>query len=283
MDIAASHARLGNAASTFLTGRRQLLIDGKWVDAKSGKKFDVFDPATGQAIAAVAEADAADVDEAVEAARRAFETGRWAKTSPQDRCKQIWKLADFLEANADEIAEIESLDNGYPIRDARNVDLPGSYEILCYMAGWATKINGETITVSAPGDWHAYTLREPVGVVGQIIPWNFPLMMAAWKIAPALAAGCTIVLKPAEQTPLSRRRRTRSTSRCRQGRLDRLDRSRQIYLARRIKAGSVSINTQNFGDPALPFGGFKQSGWGREMGFEAIELYTEVKSVAAAL
>ena len=151
----------------------------------------------------MAEADAADIDEAAKAARRAFETGPWSKTSPQDRSKLIWKLADLLENHADEIAELEALDNGKPIRDARNVDLPGSYEILRYMAGWATKINGETITVSAPGSWHAYTLREPIGVVGQIIPWNFPLMMAAWKIAPALAAGCTIVLKPAEQTPLS--------------------------------------------------------------------------------
>jgi phenylacetaldehyde dehydrogenase len=163
----------------------------------------VFDPATGQAIAAVAEADKADVDDAVKAARRAFETGPWSKTSPQDRSKLIWKLADLLEKHADEIAQLEALDNGKPIRDARNVDLPGSYEILRYMAGWATKINGETITVSAPGSWHAYTLREPIGVVGQVIPWNFPLMMAAWKIAPALAAGCTIALKPAEQTPLS--------------------------------------------------------------------------------
>jgi phenylacetaldehyde dehydrogenase len=163
----------------------------------------VFDPATGQAIAAIAEADAADIDEAVKAARRAFETGPWSKASPQDRSKLIWKLADLLESHADEIAELEALDNGKPIRDARNVDLPGSYEILRYMAGWATKINGETITVSAPGHWHAYTLREPIGVVGQIIPWNFPLMMAAWKIAPALAAGCTVVLKPAEQTPLT--------------------------------------------------------------------------------
>src|SRR6516225_4470017 len=203
MDAATAQDQLGKAAKNFLAGKHQLLIDGKSRDAKSGKRFDVLDPATGQAIAAVAEADAADVDEAVKAARRAFETGPWAKTSPQDRSKLIWKLADLLESHADEIAQLEALDNGKPIRDARNVDLPGSYEILRYMAGWATKINGETITVSAPGSWHAYTLREPIGVVGQIIPWNFPLMMAAWKIAPALAAGCTIVLKPAEQTPLT--------------------------------------------------------------------------------
>ncbi len=500
MDIATQHARLGNAASAFLAGKHQLLIDGKWVDAKSGKKFDVFDPATGQAIAAVAEADAADVDEAVKAARRAFEAGAWASASPQDRCKLIWKLADLLETHADEIAEIEALDNGKPIRDARGVDLPGSYEILRYMAGWATKINGQTITVSAPGSWHAYTLREPVGVVGQIIPWNFPLMMAAWKIAPALAAGCTIVLKPAEQTPLSALRlgqliqeagfpdgvvniltgfgetagaalaahpdvdKVAFTGSGEVGRLivqaaagnlkkvslelggkspaivfpdadmdvaingtssaiffnmgqcctagSRLYAHKNVFdklmqgvadnagkikvghgldpdtqlgplvsdeqfrrvtgylaagqqqgarvvtgggrvgdagyfvqptvltntnpgdvggpggdllvqscarsclttttstriartandtpyglaasiwtrdlgtahkLARRIKAGTVWINTHNFGDPALPFGGFKQSGWGREMGFEAIELYTEVKAVAAAL
>src|SRR5215475_1899161 len=203
MDIATGHARLSSPASNFLNAKHQLLINGKWTDAKSGKKFDVFDPATGQTIAAVAESDAADVDVAVKAARTAFETGPWSKIAPQNRCKLIWKLADLLERHADEVAELEALDNGKPIRDARNVDLPGSYEILRYMAGWATKINGETITVSAPGSWHAYTLREPVGVVGQIIPWNFPLMMAAWKIAPALAAGCTIVLKPAEQTPLS--------------------------------------------------------------------------------
>ena len=150
MDAATAQAQLGNAAKSFLAGKHQLLIDGKSVEAKSGKKFDVFDPATGQAVAAVAEADAADVDEAVKAARRAFETGPWSKTSPADRCKLMWKLADLLESHADEIAQLESLDNGKPIRDARNVDLPGSYEILRYMAGWATKINGSTITVSSP-------------------------------------------------------------------------------------------------------------------------------------
>jgi phenylacetaldehyde dehydrogenase len=499
MDAATAQAQLGNAARSFLAGNHQLLIDGKWKDAKSAKRFDVIDPATGQAIAAVAEADAADVDEAVKSARRALETGPWSKTSPQDRSKLIWKLADLLESHADEIAQLEALDNGKPIRDARNVDLPGSYEILRYMAGWATKINGETITVSAPGSWHAYTLREPIGVVGQIIPWNFPLMMAAWKIAPALAAGCTIVLKPAEQTPLSALRlgqliqeagfpdgvvniltgfgetagaalaahpdvdkvaftgstevgklivqaaagnlkkvslelggkspaivfpdadmdvaingtssaiffnmgqcctagsrlyaHKRVFDRLMQGVADRAGKIRvghgldpqtqlgplvsdeqfkrvtgyletgrqqgakvvtggsrvgeegyfvqptvltdtkpdmsvvreEIFgpvvcaipfddddldriartandtsyglaasiwtrdlgiahkLARRIKAGTVWINTHNFGDPALPFGGYKQSGWGREMGYEAIELYTEVKAIAAAL
>jgi phenylacetaldehyde dehydrogenase len=173
MDAATAQASLGNAARSFL-GNHQLLIDGKWRDAKSAKKFDVFDPATGRAVTAVAEADAADVDETVKAARRAFETGPWSRTSPQDRSKLIWKLADLLESHADEIAQLEALDNGKPIRDARNVDLPGSYEILRYMAGWATKINGETITVSAPGSWHAYTLREPIGVVGQNHPVEFP-------------------------------------------------------------------------------------------------------------
>ena len=130
MDAATAQAQLGNAAKSFLAGKHQLLIDGKSTDATSGKRFDVVDPATGQAIAAVAEADKADVDEAVKAARRAFESGPWSKTSPQDRCKLMWKLADLLESHADEIAELESLDNGKPIRDARNVDLPGSYEIL---------------------------------------------------------------------------------------------------------------------------------------------------------
>jgi phenylacetaldehyde dehydrogenase len=203
MDAVSAHGRLGAAARRFLDGPHRLLIDGKWVEAKSGKTFEVVDPATGQMIAKVAEGDAADIDAAVAAARRAFDSGPWARMSPSDRGKLLWKLGDALEANRQEFAEIESLDNGKPIRDALAADLPGSYEIMRYMAGWATKLNGETIAISAPGDWHAYTLREPIGVVGQIIPWNFPLMMAAWKLAPALAAGCTIVLKVAEQTPLS--------------------------------------------------------------------------------
>ena len=137
------------------------------------------------------------------AARRAFETGPWSRISPGERSRIVWRLGDLLEQHADEFAEIEALDNGKPITNARRDDVGGSIAMFRYMAGWATRLNGETIPVSSPGNWHAYTLRQPVGVVGQIIPWNFPLMMAAWKLAPALAAGCTIVLKPAEQTPLS--------------------------------------------------------------------------------
>jgi phenylacetaldehyde dehydrogenase len=203
MDTMLHPAPVPEIIARFITGPLQLLIGGAWVDAKSGKTFDVFDPATGREIAKVAEGDAADIDAAVAAARRAFENGPWPRMSPLERSKLIYRLGDALEANAEEFAALEALDNGKPIRDARAVDLPGSYEMFRYMSGWATRLNGETVPISAPGNWHAYTLREPVGVVGQIIPWNFPLMMAAWKLAPAVAAGCTIVLKPAEQTPLS--------------------------------------------------------------------------------
>ncbi len=203
MDVATAHGRLSAAARAFIARPHKLLINGEWVAAKSGKTFAVFDPANGQQIAQVAEGGAADVDAAVTAARRAFEEGAWAKMKPTERGKLVWKLGDILEAHTDELAELEALDNGKPIRDARAVDVPFSAELLRYMAGWSTKITGQSIPISAPGDWHAYSVREPVGVVGQIIPWNFPLMMAVWKIAPALATGCTIVLKPAEQTPLT--------------------------------------------------------------------------------
>jgi phenylacetaldehyde dehydrogenase len=203
MDVSASLSRLGNAASSFLAGKHQLFIDNQFVDAKSGKTFDVFDPASGQMIAKVAAADAADVDVAVAAARRAFETGPWPKMLPSERGKLMNKLADLIEVNADELAQIESLDNGKPVTFARFIDIGGTIDMFRYMAGWTTRINGETISPSIPGDWHVYTLREPIGVVGQIVPWNFPLAMASWKLGPALAAGCTAILKPAEQTPLS--------------------------------------------------------------------------------
>ena len=203
MTIAIRKPSLGSAAASFLAKHHKLLIDGKWIAAKSGKTFPVEDPATEEVIAHVPAGDKADIDAAVAAARRAFETGPWSRILPGDRSRMVWRLGDLLEQHADEFAEIEALDNGKPVTNARRDDVQGSINMFRYMAGWSTRLNGETIQVSSPGNWHVYTLREPVGVVGQIIPWNFPLMMAAWKLAPALAAGCTIVLKPAEQTPLS--------------------------------------------------------------------------------
>ena len=177
----------------------QLFIDGQWVDAESGKTFTTPNPATGETLAEVAEADAADIDKAVAAARRAYE-GKWSKLSARDRGRLLYKPSQVIEQNADELARLETADNGKPIKESLYVDLPQVVENFEYFAGWATKIEGETIPV--PGKMFNYTLREPIGVCGQIIPWNFPLLMAAWKLAPALAAGNTVVLKPAEQTPV---------------------------------------------------------------------------------
>jgi betaine-aldehyde dehydrogenase len=177
----------------------QLFIDGQWIDAESGKTFETPNPATGATLAEVAEGDKADIDKAVAAARRALE-GKWSKVSARDRGRMLYKLAQLIEAHTPELAALETSDNGKPIKESTYIDLPGVVENFEYFAGWATKIEGETIPV--PGQMFNYTLREPVGVCGQIIPWNFPLLMAAWKLAPALAAGNTIVLKPAEQTPV---------------------------------------------------------------------------------
>lgn len=197
------HPALGGAAKAFLNRKHQLLIDGKMVESRSGKRTDIIDPGTGGIIASAAEGSAADVDLAVEAARRAFELGPWRRTTPSERTRIMLRFAELIEANADELAELECINSGKPLMFCRNGDVVGIAEMLRYMAGWTTKMGGETPNVSLPGEWHAYTLLEPVGVVGQIIPWNFPLNMAMWKIAPALAAGCTIILKPAEQTPLT--------------------------------------------------------------------------------
>src|SRR3954470_23597917 len=178
----------------------QLFIDGKWVDAESGKTFTTPNPATGQTLAEVAEADKADIDKAVEAARRAYE-GKWSKMSARDRGRLLYKLSQLIEEHSPELAQLETSDNGKPIRESQYVDLPQVVENFEYFAGFATKIEGETIRVA--GHFFNYTRREPIGVCGQIIPWNFPLLMAAWKLAPALAAGNTVVLKPAEQTPVT--------------------------------------------------------------------------------
>ncbi len=180
----------------------KILIDNKWVDSVSGKTFETINPATGEVLAKVAEADAADVDLAVKAARKAFHSkAPWRRMSGAERAKLLNRLADLIEKNIDELATLESLDNGKPKHVARASDLPLVIACYRYYAGWADKIQGKTIPIS--GDYFSYTRHEPVGVVGQIIPWNFPLLMQAWKLAPALACGNTVVLKTAEQTPLS--------------------------------------------------------------------------------
>ncbi|HEV2700635.1 MAG TPA: aldehyde dehydrogenase family protein [Steroidobacteraceae bacterium] len=196
-----------STVARFLKRPPRLLIGGEWVESRSSATIPVVDPATGRQIAVVADANAADVDRAVAAARAAFEKGAWPDMLPVQREALIWKLSDLIEKHADELAELESLDNGKTKFIASVVDVPNSRDYFRYMAGWATKLEGATFNTSifaGPGSkFHTYTLREPIGVVAQIIPWNFPLAMAAWKLGPALACGCTCVLKPAEQTPLS--------------------------------------------------------------------------------
>jgi phenylacetaldehyde dehydrogenase len=202
-----STVTLNKRVQDFVITRRQLFINGQLVDAKSGKTFDTVNPATGETLATIAEGDAADIDLAVRAARRAFDDGPWGRMTPSERGRIIWRIGDLISEHLEEFAELETLDNGKPLAVARAADVPLAAELFRYMAGWATKIEGNTIPLSVPyapgAEFHAYTLREPVGVVGQIIPWNFPLLMAAWKLGPALATGNTVVLKPAEQTPLS--------------------------------------------------------------------------------
>lgn len=194
---------LNQEVESFLAREQNLYIDGEWVPAQSGKTFPTLDPSTGSLLANVSEADRADVDRAVKAARKAFDEGPWRnKLTAAERGKLIWRLADLIEQRAEVLAQLDSLDNGKPFTTVRDVDVPYSAEHFRYYAGWPTKIEGATIPVSAPGMFN-YTLREPVGVCGLIVPWNYPLLMAAWKIAPALAAGNCIILKPAEQTPLS--------------------------------------------------------------------------------
>jgi phenylacetaldehyde dehydrogenase len=202
MNMASVASTLQEIRAGFFSNPRHLLIGGKWVEAQSGRTFATYDPATSEPIANVARGEAADVDVAVKTARRAFEDGPWPKLTGSDRSKLMWKLAELIEARSTEIAVIETVNNGKPLRLA-HADIAGAVEMLRYYAGWTTKLAGETLNVSAPGSWHGYTVREPIGVAGLITPWNFPFGLAVWKLAPALAAGCTCVLKPAEQSPLS--------------------------------------------------------------------------------
>jgi acyl-CoA reductase-like NAD-dependent aldehyde dehydrogenase len=193
---------LGDAARAFLEGPHRLLIGAERAEAADGRTFATLDPSTGREIAQVAQAAAQDVDRAVAAAREAFADGPWASMPAAGREGLMRGLADAMQEHAQELAQIESLDNGKPVGLAQYVDVNGAIAHLRYFAGWPTKIEGGVLPVAVP-DMHCYTRREPVGVCAQIIPWNFPLLMAAWKLGPALAAGCTVVLKPAEQTPLS--------------------------------------------------------------------------------
>jgi phenylacetaldehyde dehydrogenase len=194
-------------ADSFVHSAHKLLIDGEWVEAASGQTFPTINPATEETLAEVAHGEAEDIDRAVRAARRAFDDDSpWRRMNASDRGRLIWRIADLIEEHGDELAMLESLDNGKPYVIARAADVALAADLFRYMAGWPTKIEGTTVPISAlpaPGEYLAYTLREPVGVVGQIIPWNFPLLMAAWKLGPVLACACTVVLKPAEQTPLS--------------------------------------------------------------------------------
>ncbi len=192
------------AVSDFLAAPRRLLIGDAWVPAASGRTFDTLDPATGEVLAAVPHGDAVDVERAVAAARAAFEPGSaWRRTTPRQRARLLWRTAELIDAHAEELAQLETLDNGKPLASARG-DVGVAAELFRYFAGWATKIEGTTIPMSVEDrSYLAYTVREPVGVVGAIVPWNFPLTMACFKVIPSLTAGNTVVLKPAEQTPLS--------------------------------------------------------------------------------
>ncbi|HEY1724975.1 MAG TPA: aldehyde dehydrogenase family protein [Steroidobacteraceae bacterium] len=204
--IAAQPAASGSVRQ-FLARKPRMLINNEWITPRSAESLAVFDPATGKEITRIAQAGNDDVERAVAAARAAFESGPWPDMLPGQREALLWKLADLVERHAAELAEIESIDNGKTRLMASIVDVPGTRDYFRYMAGWATKIEGTTMQTSIHGPpgtkFHTYVAREPVGVVAQIVPWNFPLALAAWKLAPALAAGCTCILKPAEQTSLS--------------------------------------------------------------------------------
>jgi len=203
MDDGGIPDRLGPKAAAFLRQTHRNLIGDQWLDSQSGETMAVIDPGSGKLLTQVANSGATDVDAAVAAARQALEQGPWSRMTASDRGRLIWKLAAAIGDGAEELAQLEALDTGRPIFECRLVDVPGSVNMLEYMAGWATKINGETMQLGAPGELHAYTEREPVGVVAVIVPWNYPLELAVWRIAPALAAGCTVIIKPAEQTSLT--------------------------------------------------------------------------------
>ncbi len=203
----ATEVQIDERAREWVGHEHPMLIGSEWVPAASGKTFETYNPATGEVLARDAAGDSEDIDRAVKTARAAFESGPWSRMKANERGRAIHRLGDLILEHGDELAALETLDNGKPLAIARAADVELAADLFHYMSGWATKIEGNTIPISVPympdAQFHAYTLRDPIGVVGQIIPWNFPLLMAAWKLGPALAAGVTVVLKPAEQTPLS--------------------------------------------------------------------------------
>ncbi|MES2255441.1 MAG: aldehyde dehydrogenase family protein [Pseudomonadota bacterium] len=192
---------LSSDVKAFLAREHGHLIDGTWT-VNPGERINVYNPATGVEIATTASGGAAEIDQAVLAARKAFQNPGWTGLSPSNRGRLLWRIADLIEENAEQLAELEFLNNGKSKVQILAGDITGAAEVFRYFAGWSTKIYGRTMDLSRP-TLHAYTLKEPVGVVGLIVPWNFPLLMAAWKLAPALAAGCACILKPAEETPLT--------------------------------------------------------------------------------
>src|ERR1700712_3702372 len=201
-------AQIDQHARDFLARDHRMLIGGDWVEAASGQTFETYDPATGDVLASVPRGSSEDIDRAVKTARAAFdEDSPWRRMSPSERGRVIHRLGDLILENGDELATLETTATGKPLTIARAADVPLAADLFHYMSGWTTKSGGSTLQISVPympgAEWHAYTLHDPVGVVGQIIPWNFPLLMACWKLGPALACGCTVILKPAEQTPLS--------------------------------------------------------------------------------
>jgi phenylacetaldehyde dehydrogenase len=196
-------ASVSEATRSFLKRKHQHFIGGDWIDGVSGERRDVVDPATGKVISTMANGGAQEIDLAVKAAREAFENGPWRKMSPNERSKILWKIGELIDKYSVELAELDVLDEGSPYGIVKNFYVSLSADHFRYFAGWANKIEGTTVPVNMGGEWHAYTVREPVGVVGQILPWNVPILMMAWKLSPALAAGCTVVVKPAEDTPLS--------------------------------------------------------------------------------
>lgn len=195
--------RVSDATRAFLARSHGNFIDGRFQEAVDGSRRDVVDPATGKTISTMADSGAADVNRAVQAARQAFDDGRWSGLKPNERSKILWRVGELIDKYAVELAELDVLDEGSPYGVVKDFYVSLSADHFRYFAGWANKLSGETLPVNMGGEWHAFTVREPVGVVGQILPWNVPLLMAAWKASPALAAGCTLVVKPAEDTPLT--------------------------------------------------------------------------------